>query len=188
MCVAGLNVSTQPCRHRWYSQIRACEPNVTLANCEGKLKLEGWEIRNEHCPWCDGNDQILQGSTHRLFGSMSSGSSATSSPTSPALPATRAHRSGSAGTISMLSRHSSTASIESEQSLRSREMNDRLLTYLTAHPHEVLPSARRNYPSSPASPVDERPLSDTASIRIASSFFGNGLKRSVRLSKAIFKG
>lgn len=188
MCVAGLNVSTQPCNHRWYNLVRPCHPANNLANCPERLRLEGWETRNEQCPWCSASEQEVCTSTHRLFGSMSSASSTSSSPASPELGATRTHRSGSGGTLSSLSRHSSSASTDSDRGQRHRDMNARLHLYLTTSPHEVLPSARRNYPTYTASPVDESPASDAGSIRSASTAVSKGWKKSVRFSMAMFQG
>lgn len=188
MCVAGINVSTQPCSHRWYHLKRSCNPGANLANCPERLRLEGWETRNSNCPWCEGSESDVHASTHRLFGSTSSASSTASSPTSPELGATRTHRSGSGGTLSSLSRHSSSASNESARGQRHREMNERLRLYLTTSPHEVLPSAAKNYPTYIASPVDESPPSDAASIRSATGLIGNGWKKSVRFSKGMLKG
>ncbi|TKA75792.1 hypothetical protein B0A55_06403 [Friedmanniomyces simplex] len=190
MCVAGLNVSTQACNHRWYELRRACHPANHLNNCPEKLRLEGWETRNEHCPWCDAGEKALHVSTHRLFGSTSTTtttSPASSSPASPELSGLTRSRSGSAGTLSSLSRHSSSASMESERGQRHRDMNDRLHAYLTNHPHDLLPSARKNYPSMPSSPVEESPTSDVSSIISAGGAIGKGWAKSVRFSMAMFK-
>lgn len=189
MCVAGLNVSTQPCSHRWYQLLRACDPEKNLANCPERLRLEGWETRYETCPWCNDSEKDVHISTHRLFGSTSSTSSTTISPTSPELMgAARTHRSGSGGTLSSLSRHSSCTSVESERGQRHRDMNERLNLYLTMSPHEVLPSARKNYPTYTSSPVDESSTSDAASMRSATGLFGKGWKKSVRFSKGMLRG
>ena len=187
MCVAGLNVSTQACNHRWYELRRACHPANHLANCPEKLRLEGWETRNDHCPWCDETEHQLHDSTHRLFGSMSSASATSSSPTSPQIAALTRSRSGSEGTLSSLSRHSSSASMESERGQRYREMNERLHLYLTSPPHETLPSARKNYPTYPASLVYDSPPSDASSVLSGSGTVGKGWKKSVRFSKALLR-
>jgi hypothetical protein len=189
MCVAGLNVSTQPCNHRWYELRKRCTPSSNLANCPERLRLEGWETRYDHCPWCTDNDDTTSTTTRRLFGSAPSANTTVSSlPTAPELAATRTHRSGSGGTLSSLSRHSSTASVDTDRAQRHRDMNERLHFYLTNHPHDVLPSARKNYPTSVTSPSDESPISDASSVRSASGTISKGLKKSVRFSKAMFKG
>nr|POE50700.1 hypothetical protein CFP56_16215 [Quercus suber] len=190
MCVAGLNVCTQPCAHRWYSLVRSCAPHHNLANCPERLQLEGWETRNDSCPWCD--DQQVQEATHRLFGSISSASSSTGSPSSPVLGPTRTSRSGSGSTVSSLSQRYAPA-IENERAQRHREMNDRLNLYLTTDPHEVLPSAKKNYPTygtSPVSSPDEfvSAASDSASLRSGTTaMFGQWRKKSNKLGRGLFK-
>ncbi|KAK0337039.1 hypothetical protein LTR94_006097 [Friedmanniomyces endolithicus] len=78
--------------------------------------------------------------------------------------------------------------MESERGQRHREMNDRLHAYMTNHPHELLPSARKNYPSTPSSPIEESPSSDVVSIGSAGGgVVGKGWKKSVRFSMAMFK-
>ncbi|KAF7192268.1 hypothetical protein HII31_06300 [Pseudocercospora fuligena] len=66
----------------------------------------------------------------------------------------RAGRRGSGatltGTLSPLSRTSSIDemdAVELERATRARDMNDRLHVYLSCDPHEVLPSAKKNYPT-----------------------------------------
>jgi hypothetical protein len=184
MCVAGLNVSTQPCSHRWYELVRSCRDHRNLANCPDRLKLEGWEMRKEGCPWCD--EQAITESTHRLFGSTSSASSAISTPTSPIFAATRQQRSGSDGTIQTLSRVNSISSGESERSQRHRDRNERFHMYLTSYPHEVLPSARKNYPKSPR---DESPSSpESAAVVVRSGGLSKSWKKSLRFSRGMFGG
>jgi hypothetical protein len=113
MCVAGLNVSTQPCRHRWYELLRACSDQHSLANCPSKLQLEGWETRKATCPWCDssGGEDFVADTTHRLFGSTSSASgSASSSPVLSAMGKPQLRRCDTDSTLSSLSRTGSFAS------------------------------------------------------------------------------
>lgn len=151
MCVAGLNLTTQPCLHRWYELIRACDPANNLQNCPEKLRLEGWERRVDECPFCNGGNHHM--STHRLCGSTTS--SASSVVSSPAMSEggafTRTHRRGSGGTLtetcSPLSRQSSNCSTELDRATRAREMNERIYTYLACDPHEVLPSAKKYSPT-----------------------------------------
>ncbi|KAI5360993.1 hypothetical protein Slin15195_G089030 [Septoria linicola] len=153
MCVAGLNISTQACAHRWYELIRPCDPANNLQNCPERLRLEGWERRQESCPFCDGTGH--HHSTHRLFGSTSSASSVSSSPTISEMGFNRSSRRGSGatltGTMSPLSRENSNCSIELDRATRARDMNDRIHLYLSSEPHEILPSATKNYPSYSAS-------------------------------------
>lgn len=128
--------------------------------------------------------------THRLFGGSSSSGSSPSSPISPEPGFTRTRRSGSDGTLSSLSRHSSSASVETERAQRHRDMNDRLTIYLTTDPHEVLPSAKKYYPSytQPPSLIDDGSASDALSVRSSGSKLGKGWKKSVSFGKAMFKG
>ena len=187
MCVAGLNVSTQPCAHRWYELVRPCHPANNLQNCPEKLKLEGWENRNETCPWCESGDQKVHASTHKLFGDTSSASSTTSSPTSPDIGSSRSQRSGSDATINPLSRASSTTSMESERGQKHRNMNERLDLYLRLHPHELLPSAAKNYPTYPQTTTDDADPGDAPLIRRSSSGLSKQWKKSVRMSMGMFK-
>jgi hypothetical protein len=191
MCVAGLHVSTQ-CAHRWYELRKACQPTNNLANCTEKLQLEGWENRGVICPWCDETETTPNDSTHRLFGSTSSASPSIPSPTSPDAPHTRSRRSGSEGTLDSLSRVSSINSVENDRGQKHRDMNERLEIYLRLQPHEVLPSAKKNYPtysqvSSTASSADDSASSEFPLIRRSSSGLSKHWKKSVRLSRGIFR-
>jgi len=185
MCVASLNVSTQPCAHRWYDLRRACTSSNNLANCPERLQLEGWEIRNPTCPWCGDESEIsIHESTHRLFGSTSP---MASSPTLSEMGNTRSRRSGSNATMESLSRVSSIASVEGDSTQRGRDMNERLDIYLRSLPHEVLPSAAKNYPtysqsSSASTSADETTLAEFQMIRRTSSGLSRGWKKSLRFS------
>jgi hypothetical protein len=184
MCVAGLNVSTRPCHHRWYELIRTCSSSHNLSNCPSKLQLEGWEQRKEGCPWCDssgGSDNT----TYRLFGSTSSASGSTSSsPVISAMGKPQLKRCDTDSTLSSLTRTGSFSTTGSEQrGQRHREMNDRFHLYLTTLPHEVLPSAKKNYPGYET----ERPLSpDCGSIKSSRKLFGAGWRKSVRFGRSMF--
>jgi hypothetical protein len=192
MCVAGLNVSTQPCRHRWYELLRACSDQHSLANCPSKLQLEGWETRKETCPWCDGSsggEDFVADTTHRLFGSTSSPSgSVSSSPVLSAMGKPQLRRCDTDSTLSSLSRTGSFSSNNgSERGQRHREMNDRFRQYLTMQPHEVLPSARKNYPGYVASPQSEAPVtSDVASMKSTRRRFGAGWRKSISFGRSMF--
>ena len=180
-------MSRQPCAHRWYQLVRPCHPANNLQNCPEKLQLAGWETRQESCPWCDAGDVKVHESTHRLFGSTSSASSTTSSPTSPYLGGNRPGRSGSDGAVTPLSRHSSTTSIESQRAQKHREMNERLEVYLSSHHHEVLPSAKKNYPvRAQTLPEAGTPL-DRPALKRTSTALSNRWRRSVRVSVDMFR-
>lgn len=77
--------------------------------------------------------------------------------------------------------------MDSERGQRHREMNERLNLYLTTSPHEVLPSAKKNYPTYNASPVEESIVSDNASTKSGASLVGKGWRKSVRFSRGVFK-
>ena len=202
MCVAGLNVSTQPCNHRWYHLVRSCDATTNLANCPERLRLEGWESRVDICPFCNGDERAGDQSTHRLFGRTSFSSSvvplSSLAPTEIGAPV-RYHRRGSTATTSTLSRQSSLDSeAEIDRGRMHRLRNDRLLLYLTSDPHEVLPSAKKNYPtysSFPASsPCAENASEPAQSSVSGSSAFANsgrtfarGWKKSIQLGKGLFK-
>lgn len=190
MCVAGLNVSTQACEHRWYQLVRPCDTGMDLARCQGKLRLEGWETRGEGCPWCDGSSAAISQSTHRLIGSAACGSPTVSSPTSPILHGfsafpSRQHRSGSGSTLSSLSRRNSSSSSDSERGQKHREMNQRLHLYLTTSPFEVLPSAQKYYSSDATMSPLESPDSDVSSINPGRG--GRSWMKSVKISKSLFR-
>lgn len=193
MCVAGLNVSTQPCAHRWYELLRSCSDERDLSNCPQKLQLEGWETRKEDCPWCESsgdNEEIITSSTHRLFGSTSSasGSSTSSSPVLAAMNKPQLMRCGSDGGLSTLSRTGSFSSTGSERGQMYRDRNDRLRLYLTMLPHETLPSARKYYPSSPGSLNGEPtpPGSDAGSVKSTKNRLGAGWRKGVRFGRSVF--
>ena len=190
MCVATLHVSTDACAHRWYQLVRPCDPANNLANCSEKLKLEGWESRTHNCPWCDDNtSESVHETTHRLFGSTLSTVPTASSSTTQELGFTRPHRSDSNGTLSSLSalsRHSSTASTESDRGERHRQMNERLHLYLNAYPHEVLPSAAKNYPTYPQVQPSENTSSDEPVLQRSDSALKRRWRKSVKLSRTMF--
>jgi hypothetical protein len=157
MCIACLNVSTSPCNHRWYELVQPCQPGFHLANCQQKLRLQGWESRVDGCPFCEGTHSVARESTHRQLGGAIG-------PFTPRFERSQSdisflaqtHRRDSNNTVNTLSRYSSSSSEpENERGLRHRERNDRLRLYLTSDPHELLPSARKNYPTYGQSSRDE---------------------------------
>ncbi|KAI4720884.1 hypothetical protein E4T48_02842 [Aureobasidium sp. EXF-10727] len=205
MCVANLNVSTQPCSHRWYTLVKPCSSTTNLANCPSKLALEGWETRLESCPWCDdsaSDSGILDDSTHRLFGGSISRSRSGSIGTSGigAMPiAAERHRRQSSATDSTtsLSRESSSRFIqdentETEVSVRgekARMMNWRMDVYLMAHPERKQSIVQEVEGIAPEASVPEQSgLRRSGSIRRSGSLLGKKMKKGMRLSKNIFKG
>lgn len=192
MCVAGINATTQPCQHRWAHLVQACEPSRNLQTCPDKLKFSGWEQKHDLCPWCSSQAPTAHDSTHRLFGGATCPISPSPGPEIPEI-APRRQRTSSIGTVSTLSRHSSINSIEyewAEKGQRHREQNERLALYLTSMPHEVLPSARKYYPTSSTSSSEDGSASEGISScrRRDSGLSSKRWSRSFRLSRAMFKG
>jgi len=93
-------------------------------------------------------------------------------------------------TLSSLSRTGSFSSASangSERGQRHREMNDRFRQYLTMLPHEVLPSARKNYPGYVASPQNETPVvPDAASLKSSRRRFGASFRKSISFGRSMF--
>lgn len=185
MCVADLNVSTQPCGHRWLRLVRPCHPKSNLANCKQKLKLEGWEQRKATCPWCNhsvGGSELHQ-STHRILGGRTASASNVSTPSSVFPEASRRRsRSSSQGTLSSLSETTSNASDGNDRRREHRDRNDRLMLYLSRDPHEVLPSALKNYPSSPTEEV-----TDSSGGLPGTKAVSRGWRKGLKLGRGIFK-
>jgi len=203
MCVANLNVTTQPCSHRWYTLVKPCTSTTNLANCSSKLALEGWETRLESCPWCDDSSSdsgILDDSTHRLFGGSFSRSRSGSIGTSGinAMPiTTERHRRQSSATNSTTSlsnggRIMQDEDVEAEELGRgekARMMNWRLDLYLTGQPERGYSLAQDTESIAPETSVSEQSgVARSSSVRRSGSLLGRKMKKSMRLSKTIFKG
>jgi hypothetical protein len=205
MCVANLNVSTQPCSHRWYSLVKPCTSTTNLSNCSSKLALEGWETRLESCPWCDdsaSDSGILDDSTHRLFGgSVSrsrSGSLGTSGINAMPIAAERHRRQSSAtNSTTSLARSNSGRIMQDEDAEaeelgrgeKARMMNWRLDVYLTGHPDRKQSIVQEVEGIAPETSVPKQSgLGRSGSIRRSGSLLGRKMKKGMRLSKTIFKG
>jgi hypothetical protein len=65
MCVTELCVTKQACQHRWYHLVRPCASTMDLATCPKKLGISGWEVKVDHCPYCQGH---ATSSEYRLIG------------------------------------------------------------------------------------------------------------------------
>ncbi|KAJ9631630.1 hypothetical protein H2203_000029 [Taxawa tesnikishii (nom. ined.)] len=190
MCVANLHVSTLSCSHRWYTLVRACSTTSNLSNCPQRLKLEGWETRTPDCPWCaDASLPMmppLDDSTHKLFGGNVSRSSSST---------TRQTRRDSSATNSSgsLSRSSSRSSddedeIDVSRADRNRTMNRRLNIYLSTTPNKILKREEGGICEEPGSILSpDSDGFDSDGLRRASSALGKKWRKSVRLSKGIFK-
>lgn len=67
-------------------------------------------------------------------------------------------------------------------------MNERLNIYLSAHPHEVLPSAAKNYPTYSQSATEEAAAFESPGLRVrTNSGLGKGWKKSIKLSRDLFR-
>jgi len=199
MCIANLNVTTQPCSHRWYKLVRPCTDSANLSNCSQKLRLEGWETKNNQCPWCSPPSSPIadvDDSTHRLFAAAtpfsatpynirrasesSNGSASSSSP--------RGRNNVLTINSSQTSRSSSQdgdgESREIDWAERNRLMNRRLETYMITNPARVVDDR----PDTVLSPVYESPSEASSPISRNGSMVSKGWKRSMKMSRGIFKG
>jgi hypothetical protein len=147
MCVAELNVSLQPCRHRWYHLSRPCKPSANLINCGNKLGLSGWEIKCDFCPYCAGWN--VSATEYRLVGNDRAPASGGLSRT-PSLTLTTTRRETRRGS---LSRSDSNTSITMMAQEKNRAMNARVDAYFRV-PTEAAAAVPSPYPA-PVREVDE---------------------------------
>ncbi|KAF2464699.1 uncharacterized protein BDR25DRAFT_94734 [Lindgomyces ingoldianus] len=189
MCVAELNVSLLPCRHRWYHLTRSCSPSTNLANCGAKLGITGWEIKCDFCPYCSGWN--LSTSEYRLVGNDRTPSIGGLSRT-PSLAATRRDsRRGS------LARSDSSTSITMMAQEKNRAMNARVDAYFrvpvqTSALPEVEDEVDGIIATSPSDTASEgqeslRQASSTSSQSDKAGLMKKMRKRSKRLSLGLFK-
>lgn len=199
MCIAELNVSLQPCRHRWYHLVRSCSPSTNLANCGGKLGISGWEIKCDFCPYCAGWN--LSTSEYRLVGNDRAPAIGGLSRT-PSLSLTTTRRETRRGS---LSRTDSSNSISLMAQEKNRAMNARVDAYF-GNPRAAVETATPPFPA-PLTEVDDEDNvnltsspSDTSSdgqgsLRHSSTssetekpgMFKKMRQRSKRLSLSLFK-
>ena len=183
MCVANLNVALQPCSHRWYTLVRPCEPHINLSNCPQKIRLEGWETRNQNCPWCGSNGD-LDDANHKLFGGSISRSRACSDAVS-ASPVRDRRTSGATSSSSSLSRSSSRSGDEDFDDLdagaKARMMNYRINCYMFRNPEREEWMKK----DEEISTVPDEPEPVIVSRR--GSKLGNKWRRSVQLGRGMFK-
>ncbi|KAF9740122.1 hypothetical protein PMIN06_003746 [Paraphaeosphaeria minitans] len=197
MCVAELNVSLMPCRHRWYHLSRACSPSADLSNCDKKLGLAGWEIKCDFCPYCSGWN--LSQSEYRLVGNDRAPAIGGLSRT-PSLSLNTARRESRRGSLSRTDSSNSIAMLAQE---KNRALNARVDAYLRVAPEPALPSP---YPapladlnkedgvalsSSPSDTSSEGPESvrhsSTSTQGESVSILKRMRYRSKRLSMSLFK-
>ena len=145
MCVAELNVSVMPCRHRWYHLSRSCSPNTDLSNCGKKLGISGWEIKCDFCPYCAGWN--LSKSEYRLVGNDRAPAIGGLS-RSPSLSLTTTRRESRRGSLVRTDSNNSVSIMAQE---KNRALNARVDAYIRAATEPALPSP---YPA-PLREVDE---------------------------------
>lgn len=197
MCIAELNLSLMPCRHRWYHLSRACSPSTDLSNCDKKLGLTGWEIKCDFCPYCSGWN--LSKSEYRLVGNDRAPAIGGLSRT-PSLSLNTARRESRRGSLSRTDSSNSIAMLAQE---KNRALNARVDAYLRVAPEPSLPTP---YPaplagvneddgvalsSSPSDTSSEGPESvrhsSTSTQGDSISMFKRMRHKSKRLSMSIFK-
>ena len=145
MCVAELNVSVLPCRHRWYHLSRPCTPTSNLSNCGKKLGINGWEIKCDFCPYCSGWN--LSNAEYRLVGNDRAPAIGGISRT-PSLSLSTTRRETRRGSLSRTDSNNSISIMAGE---KNRALNARVDAYLRVAPEPALPSP---YPA-PLREVDE---------------------------------
>ncbi|KAH7139408.1 hypothetical protein B0J11DRAFT_42565 [Dendryphion nanum] len=202
MCVAELNVSLGPCRHRWYHLHSPCSPSANLANCSSKLALSGWEIKCDFCPYCD--DWEPSSSEFRLVGNDSSPAIGGFART-PSVPLStqrrelrRDSRRGS------LSRTDSNTSVSMMAQDKNRAMNARVDAYFRVPQPETssspaplretedendmtLASSTSDTSSEPSEGRESLRLAPSSKIDKASGLFKNMRQKSKRMSLSLFK-
>lgn len=199
MCIAQLNVSLGPCRHRWYHLHSPCTPSANLANCSSKLALAGWEIKCDFCPYCD--DWEPSPTEFRLVGNDSSpaigGFARSTIPlATQRREARRESRRGS------LSRTDSNTSVSMMAQEKNRAMNARVDAYFRVPQPETssVPAPLREVDdennsalaSSTSSDTSSEPSEGRESLRQAPTFKASGLfkkmgRKSKRVSMSLFK-
>lgn len=193
MCIANLNVTTQPCSHRWYKLVRSCSESSNLANCPQKLRLEGWETKNNECPWCSPPSSPIadvDDSTHKLFGGASpytarrASESSNGSSNSPQRGRNIVLTVNSNPTSRSSSQEGDGETREVDWAERNRMMNRRLEAYMITNPTRVIDDRSETV----LSPVYESPSDSSSPISRSGSMVSKGWKRSMKMSRGIFKG
>jgi hypothetical protein len=200
MCIAELNCSVLPCRHRWYHLSRPCSPSSNLSTCGKKLAITGWEIKCDFCPYCSGWN--LSNSEYRLIGTDSSPASGGLSRT-PSLTLNTTRREMRRGSLSRSSSSTSLTMMQAQE--KNRALNDRVNAYFkvptsepatpTAYPgtlHQVNEEEGSNLVNSPSDTSSDghesvRHSSTSSSQGDKASILGKMRFKSKRLSLSIFK-
>lgn len=203
MCIAELNVSVLPCRHRWYHLSRSCSPSANLSNCGSRLGISGWEIKCDFCPYCSGWN--LSNSEYRLVGNDRAPASGGLS-RSPSLTLNTTRRELRRGSLSRTDSNSSIATsitmIQAQE--KNRALNARVNEYFRVPVSEPtpIPSAYPgtlreideedgNVATSPSDTSSDAPdsvrHSSTSSQPESASILKKMRRKSKRLSLSIFK-
>lgn len=189
MCVANIHVTLQPCSHRWYQLVKPCTESTNLASCSRKLSLQGWETRNQDCPWCSPSSTTIADvdeSTHRLFSGMSptirrKSECSSGSSTSPSRGRPTKSNNSSTNTSRASSQDHDVDARELDRAERNRMMNRRLETYIMMNPAKACGSRLEgDYPPNTARPAQSPSLSRNDSV------VTKGWKKSVKISKNLF--
>lgn len=193
MCVAELNVSTLPCRHRWYHLLRPCTSSTNLANCTSKLGLEGWEIKCDFCPYC--SSWNLEPAQYRLVGN----------DRAPSVGGLSRSPSFSLSSTRRDSRRESLARTDSSSSVqmmvageKNRALNARIDAYLSTLPERLLQAESKSpkmeavdeNTGSPPSPASEESSSIVDAQGTNDGKKGGMLgkwKKSKKFSRTLFK-
>ncbi|KAF2016140.1 hypothetical protein BU24DRAFT_409287 [Aaosphaeria arxii CBS 175.79] len=198
MCIAELNVSLMPCRHRWYHLSRSCSPSSNLANCPKKLGLSGWEIKCDFCPFCSGWN--LSTTEYRLVGNDRAPAVGGLART-PSLTLSTHRRESRRGS---LSRTDSSSSITMMAQEKNRAMNARVDAYFRVPPPETssvpaplreveeendatIGSGPSDTSSEPSEGQESLRHSSTSSTEKSSGLFKKMRRKSKRLSLSLFK-
>ncbi|KAF1959929.1 hypothetical protein CC80DRAFT_313254 [Byssothecium circinans] len=134
MCIAELNVSLLPCRHRWYHLSRSCTPSSNLSNCANRLGISGWEIKCDFCPYCSGWN--LSNSEYRLIGTDAAPASGGLSRT-PSLTLNTTRREMRRGSLSRSDSSTSITMMQAQE--KNRAMNARVDAYFRVPTSEPTP-------------------------------------------------
>ena len=155
---------------------------MNLSNCSQKIRLEGWETRNEECPWC-GSGIELDDATHKLFGGSLSRPRAFSDSVS-ASPQ-RDRRASSAATSSSSLSRSSSRSVEEDfddldAGAKARMMNYRINYYMFRNPE------REDWIKKDEE-IAALPEPEVPSVARRNSVLGKTWRKSKKLGRGMFK-
>ncbi|KAF2226260.1 hypothetical protein BDZ85DRAFT_48070 [Elsinoe ampelina] len=169
MCVANLNVTLQPCSHRWYTLVRPCSESTNLSNCSNKVRLEGWETRVQDCPWCGTDTTDINVATHKLFGGNDfSEARRRSDSTVASMDSLVRGRTNSISTFSAITSRSSsqdsTERADNERAERNQMMNRRIDAYITTAVPDEIPSRKASIKRTTKPALQKKESSDSSTF------------------------